>query len=196
MYMRIETNASRNNTGSDVRASFHMNAAVGAKFTALTRTIHFQMSDSLGSERISEYRVQQLHIHIANHFSLPPGPCKVLQRTGNLQYMVRRTIGIGALRPGRDLQRSQVGRRARQVDSRLNSAARWLITIARQIQIRRTRLDVVTLRPRGRRRNITQTAAKHLSPESRAAQTDSENRTRRRDPQCRACPAAPLHAPP
>ena len=85
MDMRIQPDAGRDHTGSDVRAVFNVNAAIGAKFRGISGAVEVQMGDAFRRKGITEDRVKQLHVQFATDACPPAGMGIVFERAGDIQ---------------------------------------------------------------------------------------------------------------
>ncbi len=88
MDMGIEANTGGDDTGSDVGAALHMDAAVRTENTGMACAGEVEMSDTLRREGVAGDGVKQAHIEVTNRCGLPTGTGKVFERGDNDEIMV------------------------------------------------------------------------------------------------------------
>ena len=85
MDTRVQPHASRDHSGSYVRAAVHMDRTVAAESSAFPGSCQVQMGNALRCEVVSGDWVQQPHVQVADGLGLPAGPGKILEHAGDLQ---------------------------------------------------------------------------------------------------------------
>ena len=116
MDMGIEANTGGDDTGSDIRAAFHMDAAVGAENTGMSCAGEVEMSSTLRRKGVAGDGIQQAHVEVTHRCGLPTGAGKVFERSGNDEIMAI----------GREPKRTQVSGASGEIQRGLKAPLRRL----------------------------------------------------------------------